>query len=57
MCGPDTSQDRHPSLIALTPEARRNVWVLSAHYEERARPEAARALRNALTAARRADRP
>jgi plasmid stabilization system protein ParE len=38
-------------LIALTPEARRHVRALYAHYEERDRPEAARALRNALTGA------
>jgi plasmid stabilization system protein ParE len=38
-------------LIALTPEARRHVRALYAYYEERERPEAARALRNALTAA------
>ncbi len=38
-------------MIALTPEARRHVRALYAYYEERDRPEAARALRNALTAA------
>jgi hypothetical protein len=27
-CGPDASRDRHPSLIALTPEARRHVRAL-----------------------------
>jgi hypothetical protein len=56
-CGPDTSQDRLPSLIALTPESRRHVRALYAYYEERDRPEAARALRNALTAAWPTDRP
>jgi hypothetical protein len=50
-CGPDAPRDRHPSLIALTPEARRHVRALYAHYEERDWPEAARDLRNALTAA------
>ena len=43
--------DRCSSLIALTPEARRHVRALYAYYEEHDRPEAARALRNALTAA------
>jgi plasmid stabilization system protein ParE len=38
-------------LIALTPEARQHVRALRAYYEERERLEAARALRNALTAA------
>jgi plasmid stabilization system protein ParE len=38
-------------LIALTPEARRHVRALNAHYEERDRPDEARALRNALNAA------
>jgi plasmid stabilization system protein ParE len=38
-------------LIALTPEARQHVRTLRAYYEERDRPEAARALRTALTAA------
>jgi len=38
-------------LIALTPEARRHVRALYAYYEERDRPEATRALRNALNAA------
>jgi plasmid stabilization system protein ParE len=38
-------------LIALTAEARQHVRALRAYYEERDRPEAARALRNALTAA------
>ena len=38
-------------MIALTPEARRHVRALHAYYEEHDRPEAARALRNALTAA------
>jgi plasmid stabilization system protein ParE len=36
-------------LIALTPEARRHVRALYAYHEERDRPEAARALRDALT--------
>jgi plasmid stabilization system protein ParE len=40
-----------PPLIALTPEARQHVRALRAYYEEHERPEAARALRNALTAA------
>jgi plasmid stabilization system protein ParE len=38
-------------LIALTPEATRHVRALYAYYEEHDRPEAARALRNAVTAA------
>jgi len=38
-------------LIVLTPEARQHVRTLRAYYEERERPEASRALRNALTAA------
>jgi plasmid stabilization system protein ParE len=38
-------------LIALTPEARRHVQALHAYYEQHDRPEAARALRKALTAA------
>ena len=38
-------------MIALTPEARRHVRALYEYYEERDRPEAARGLRNALTAA------
>lgn len=38
-------------MIALTPEARQRVRTLRAYYEERERPEATRALRNALTAA------
>jgi hypothetical protein len=42
--------------MVLTPEARRHVRAIYAYYEERDRPEAGRALRNALTAARRADR-
>jgi plasmid stabilization system protein ParE len=50
VCGPDAS--RHLSLIALAPVARRKVRALCAYYEERDRPQAARALRNALTAAR-----
>jgi plasmid stabilization system protein ParE len=50
------SQDCHSSLMALTPEAQRHVRALYAYYEERDRPEAARALRNALTATRRPDR-
>jgi plasmid stabilization system protein ParE len=45
------SQDCHSSLMALTPEAQRHVRALYAYYEERERPEAARDLRNALTAA------
>jgi plasmid stabilization system protein ParE len=39
-------------LIALTPEPRRHVRALYVYYEERDRPAAARALRNALIAAR-----
>ena len=38
-------------MIALTPEATRHVRALYAYYEEHDRPEAARALRNAVTAA------
>jgi plasmid stabilization system protein ParE len=38
-------------LIALTPEARQHVRSLRVYYEERERPEATRALQNALTAA------
>ena len=38
-------------MILLTPEARRHVRELYAYYEERDQPEAARALRKALTAA------
>jgi plasmid stabilization system protein ParE len=38
-------------LIALTPEARQHVRSLRVYYEERGRPEATRALRNALIAA------
>jgi plasmid stabilization system protein ParE len=38
-------------LIALTPEARQHVRALRAYYEEHERPEATRALRNALTTA------
>ena len=38
-------------MIVLTPEARQHVRALRAYDEERDRPEASRALRNALTAA------
>ncbi len=38
-------------MIALTPEARQHVRTRRAYYEEGEHPEAARALRNALTSA------
>ena len=38
-------------MIALSPEARQHVRALRVYYEERDRPEATRALRNALTTA------
>lgn len=38
-------------MIALTPEARRQVHALRDHYAERHRPEAVRALRTAIEAA------
>jgi plasmid stabilization system protein ParE len=38
-------------LIVLSPEARQHVRALRVYYEERDRPEATRALRNALTTA------
>ncbi len=38
-------------MIALTSEARQHVRALRAYYEERERPEATRALRNAFTTA------
>jgi hypothetical protein len=45
------ARDRRPSLIALTPEARRHVRALREYNENHNRLEAARALRYALTAA------